>query len=145
MNADVTHIVCPQWYAERLSAAFPGARGVFRGEIPKEQNQPAIVFTILEGVDMLVQEKTPLYVDFVVDVFAVSARGDRRYPDEDFAIIHSAINTDSAGSYSAVWLGVSSTWEITCDRISTRAMAIADGAGDYRMSGGRYAVRIERS
>lgn len=145
MNIDVTHIVCPQWLSERLAAAFTGARGVFRGEIPKEQSEPAVVFTILEGIDMLVQEKTPLYVDFVVDVFAVSARGDRRYPDEDFAILHSAIKTDSAIAYSGVWLGVSSTWEITCDRISTRAMAIADGAGDYRMAGGRYAIRIERS
>jgi hypothetical protein len=139
----IEQAVVEQWITERLNAAFNPARGVYASAIPKEVNEPAIVFEQISGDDMLTQSKAREYVDFEFDVFAASRRGDRRFPHEDAATIDDTINTGDAVRYTGTWRGVSSEWELTCDRISMRRVPISDDAGDYRLSGGRYAIRLQ--
>lgn len=140
----IEQAVVEQWITERLAPAFNPARPIHRSFIPKEEKEPAVVFEQISGSDVLTQERFREYVDFEFDMFAVSARGDRRYPHEDATTIDEAITTGNAVRYVGTWRGVSSEWEITCDRISMRAVPITDDAGDYRLSGGRYAIRVQR-
>lgn len=107
-------------------------------------NKPAIVFEVLSGTDVLTQERFREYVDFEVDVFAVSARGDRRFPHEQSAALDKAITTGNAVRVAGAYAGVTGEWELTCDRIGIHAMPVLDDAGDYRMSGGRYALRVQQ-
>jgi hypothetical protein len=127
-------------------------RPVYWGEA--EPNAPGlhVVFAMLNAGDILTQAKSLEYVDIDISMVVNSdARGDHtQFIDntsdhEGLASVMNSVLTEPSTPYDVTlsdpWAG---TYEVTCDRISSRSFVTRENGGRQSIVEARYLVRVQR-